>query len=500
MNNDFLILGKVIYKEREEYFGIYREDRKRHIYVIGKTGTGKTTLLLNMMKKDIENGEGLAFFDPHGDAVLKILKYIPKYRLEDVVFLNPGDLDHPFGFNPLEEVDYYKRHLVVSTILSVFKKIWKDAWSARMEYILQNAVLTLLEYPGATLLDINRILSEDNFRKNIVKNLKDPVVKAFWENEFEKYHFQFRTEAIAPIQNKVGQFISNPLIRNIIGQAKSSINLREIMDEKKILLVNLSIGMIGETSAQLLGGLFIGNIFLKAMERVSLPEEKRQDFYLYIDEFQNFSTESFINILSESRKFGLNLILANQYLDQVEESIKKAIFGNIGSFIVFRIGYNDANVFFEEFERNISPENFVNLPNFQAFAKIIYQNKPQKPFLCQTFPLEKEPEINYVDEILSYNHLKYTLPKEIIEAKIKKIYLSQNQAGIVFCRLCGIQFRSEGDLEICPDCEKRGFDKGISLKELTKKDLIVKIKKEKENNKRVDLDSILEKLEKDENK
>jgi hypothetical protein len=497
MENNFLILGKIIYKEREEYFGIYKEDRKRHIYIIGKTGTGKTTLLLNMMKKDIENGEGLAFFDPHGDAIFKILKYIPKHRLEDVIFLNPGDLDHPFGFNPLEEVDYYKRHLVVSTILSVFKKIWKDAWSARMEYILQNAVLTLLEYPGATLLDINRILSEDSFRKNIVKNLKDPVVKAFWENEFEKYHLQFRTEAIAPIQNKVGQFISNPLIRNIIGQSKSTLDLREIMDERKILLVNLSIGMIGEASAQLLGGLFIGSIFLKAMERVNIPEEKRQDFYLYIDEFQNFATESFVNILSESRKFGLSLILANQYLDQVDESIKKAIFGNIGSFIVFRIGYNDANIFFEEFERSIYPENFVNLPNFYAFAKIIYKGKPEKPFLCQTLPLEKEPEVNYVDEILSYNHLKYTLPREIVEARIKRIYLSQKQGGVTFCRICGIQFKSETGIEICPDCEKRSFAKGISLKELAKKDLIVKMKKEKEN-KKVDLDSILERLEKNE--
>jgi len=359
-----LILGKIIYREREEYFGLTQEDRRKHFYVIGKTGTGKTTLLLNMLIQDIKNGEGVGFFDPHGDALFKLLRYIPKERVEDVVFLNPADLDHPFAFNPLENVDYYKRTLVTSMILSVFRKIWIDAWSARMEYILQNSLLTLLEYPGSTLLDINRLLADDSFRKRVVSQLKDPVVKAFWENEFNKYHLQFRTEAIAPIQNKVGQFISNPLLRNIIGQSKSTIDLNEILNEGKIFLVNLAIGQIGEISAQLLGGLLVSTLYLKAMERVNIPEEDRKDFYLYLDEFQNFATESFINILSEARKYRFNLILAHQFLDQLDESLKKAILGNVGSMMVFRIGTVDAQIFFEEFERLVSLESFINLPSY----------------------------------------------------------------------------------------------------------------------------------------
>ena len=489
-----IILGKIVYREREEYFSLTKEDRRKHFYVIGKTGTGKTTLLLNMLIQDIRNGEGVGFFDPHGDALLKLLKYIPQERIEDVVFLNPADLDHPFAFNPLEDVDYYKRTLVTSMILSVFKKIWQDAWSARMEYILQNSILTLLEYPGSTLLDINRLLADDSFRKRVVSQLKDPVVKAFWENEFDKYHLQFRTEAIAPIQNKVGQFIANPLLRNIIGQSKSTVDLSEILNEGKIFLVNLAIGQIGEISAQLLGGLLINALYLKAMERVNIPEEERRDFYLYIDEFQNFATESFVNILSEARKYRFNLILAHQFLDQLDESLKKAILGNVGSMMVFRVGTIDAQIFFEEFERLVSLESFLNLPSYYAYVKILYQNKPQKPFLAQTLPLETEPEVSYLDEILSYNHLKYSAPREIVEARIRRIYLSSKKEDFLICRLCGIQFPNDEDIEICPNCRQRAFVKGISLKELAKKNFSVKIKKE-EKNKKVDLDSILKKLE-----
>lgn len=488
-----LVLGKIIYRERDLVFGIKREDRRKHVYIIGKTGTGKTTLLLNMIIQDIKNGEGLAFFDPHGDAVKILLNYIPNERIEDVIYLNPADFNHPFGFNALENVSYEKRHLVVSSILSVFKKIWVDAWSARMEYLLTNALLSLLEFPGATFLDINRLFSDDDFRKRVVSNLKDPVVKSFWEKEYEKYHLTFRTEAVAPIQNKTGQFINNPLIRNIIGQSKSSLNLREIMDERKILLVNLSIGEIGEESANLLGGLLIGKLYLTAMERVSIPEEERKDFYLYVDEFQNFATELFINILSEARKYRLNLILAHQYLDQVDEEIIKAVFGNVGTLIVFRIGAKDAQIFYEEFERKIPLENIINLQSYHGYIKLLVDGKPSPPFLFKTFPLEEPPTVNYVNEILAYNHLRYTLKREIIEARIRNIYSKKTDDKELICRLCGLKFISKDGIEICENCQKRSSG-GISLKNLKEKNFKVEFKKEAKKQK-VDLDSILEKLE-----
>ena len=487
---DILYLGNIIYKERKILFGIKRIDRRRHVYIIGKTGIGKTTLLLNMMIQDIKNGEGLAFFDPHGDAVNKLLYYIPKERIEDVIYLNPADLDHPFAFNPLENVDFYQRHLITSSLLSVFKKIWVDAWSARMEYILTNAILALLEYPGTTLLDINKLLSDDSFRKKVINHLKDPVVKAFFEKEFEKYHQQFRVEAIAPIQNKVGQFITNPLIRNIVGQTKSSFDLREIMDRKKILLVNLSVGSIGEENSRLLGGFLISKLYLSAMSRVDIPEEERVDFYLYVDEFQNFANESFANILSEARKYRLNLILAHQYLDQIDEYLKKAVFGNVGTYIVFRVGSQDAEVFFEELE--VEPDFLINTPSYYAYVKMIVDGKPQPTILAQTFPLPPLPQVNYLMEIITLNHLKYTQKREIIEARIKNIFSNRLGSGYVFCRICGNKFFSD-DLEICDNCQMKAVSK-ISLKESIEKNLTIKLKEDKKESK-VDLDEILKKLE-----
>ncbi len=495
--NHLLPLGKANFRGKEIEFGIKREDRRRHIYIIGKTGQGKTTLLENMIIHDILNHEGLAYLDPHGDSVQRILDYIPKEKINDVIYFNLPDIDHPFAFNPLEKVAWEQRHFVALSLLSVFKKIWVDAWSARMEYILTNALLALLEWPGATLLDVNRLLADENFRKKVIDHLKDPVVKAFWVNEFGKYHLQFRTEAIAPIQNKVGQFITNPLIRNIIGQPESSFNLREIMDEGKILLVNLSVGAIGEETSSLLGGLLITKLQLAAMSRVDLPEEQRRDFYLYIDEFQNFSTESFVNILSEARKYRLSLILSHQYLDQVDEKIIKAVFGNVGTFIVFRVGTIDAEIFSKEFGYLVKPEDLLNLPSYHVYVKLLIDGKPTHPFLAVTFPPKSKPEISYREEIINLNHLKYAKRRSVVEGRIAKIYTEITHEGkdIVYCRKCGQVFLSEKGIEICEDCQAQ-VEARISLKKALEGGLIESTKQKKERkNPPSSLDEILKKLQ-----
>jgi energy-coupling factor transporter ATP-binding protein EcfA2 len=490
---EVLPLGIVNFRGKEVKFGIKAKDRLRHIYIIGKTGQGKTTLLENMINFDIQNKNGFAFLDPHGDSVQRILDYIPKERIDDVIYFNPTDVNHPIAFNPLEKVSWEHRHLTAISLLSIFKKIWVDAWSARMEYILTNTLLALLEWPNSTLLDVNRLLADEKFREKVVNNLKDEVVKAFWKQEFSKYHLQFRTEAIAPIQNKIGQFITNPLIRNIIGQTESAFDLRKIMDEGKIFLANLSVGAIGEETSRLLGGLLITKFQLSAMSRVDVPEEKRKDFYLYIDEFQNFATESFINILSEARKYHLSLILAHQYLDQVPEEIVKAVFGNVGTFIVFRLGANDAEIFNKEFAYLVKIEDLVNLPSYYVYVKLLVDGKPTNPFLAQTLPPPPKPEISYKDEIINLNHLKYARRRSLVEGRIAQIFTEIKKEGkeLIYCQNCRQPFLSSGE-EICDDCQAK-IQTGISLKKAVETQIIVEKKKEERINKN-NLDDILKKL------
>ena len=333
-------------------FGIRENDRSRHLYVIGKTGMGKSTLLENMAVQDIQNGEGMAFIDPHGKTAELLLNYVPQERIKDVLYFAPFDMEHPISFNVMEDVGYDKRHLVVSGLMSTFKKIWQDAWSARMEYILSNTILALLEYPGATLLGVNRMLADKEYRKKVVDNVKDPSVKSFWVDEFAKYTDRFAAEATPAIQNKIGQFTSNPLIRNIVGQPKSSFDIRKIMDEKKILIINLSKGRVGEVNANLLGSMLITKIYLAAMSRADAsPSElnKMPNFYLYVDEFQSFANESFADILSEARKYKLSLTIAHQYIEQMSEEVRAAVFGNVGTMISFRVGAFDAEVLEKEF-------------------------------------------------------------------------------------------------------------------------------------------------------
>ncbi|MCS7183869.1 MAG: type IV secretory system conjugative DNA transfer family protein [Patescibacteria group bacterium] len=476
-------IGISHFRGREIKFGIKREDRRRHMYIIGKTGSGKTTLIENLIFYDINSGEGLGYLDPHGDSVVRILSYIPKERLEDVIYFDPSDLNYPISFNPLENVSYESRHIIASSILSVMKKIWVDAWSARMEYILLNTLLSLLEYQGATLLDINRLLGDDSFRNKVVSNLKDPIVKNFWEKEFAKYHANFRTEAIAPIQNKVGQFISSPLIRNIIGQEKSSFDLRKIMDERKIFLANLSKGKLGEENSMLLGGLLITKFQLTAMSRVDVPEEERPDFYLYIDEFQNFATESFVNILSEARKYRLNLILSHQYLDQVPESIIKAVFGNVGNMIVFRCGSLDAEIFSKEFIE-IQPYEFINIPKYHIYARLIVDGIITKPFMGITYGPKPLPEVDYVDEIMKISRFKYAKHRKIVESKIFAKYQESRKEKIklIECAQCHQEFWVDEKMErnICYECEERG-GLGICLSSLESKNFNISLKGNKQN-------------------
>ncbi|HJN62462.1 MAG TPA: type IV secretion system DNA-binding domain-containing protein, partial [Candidatus Parcubacteria bacterium] len=335
MNENINFFGETTFRNANKKFGIKTDDRRRHIYVVGKTGMGKTVMLKNMAIQDIQQGKGIGFVDPHGEASEELLDFIPKERIKDVVYFNPADLGYPIAFNIMEEINPEYRHLVAGGLMGVFKKIWPDVWSARMEYILNNCILALLEYPGSTLLGVNRMLADIDYRKKVVDKVTDPVVKSFWVQEFARYTQRYEVEATAAIQNKIGQFISVPLIRNIIGQEKSSINMREIMDKQKILIINLSKGRVGEDNSRLLGALIITKLQLAAMSRVDIPEEKRKDFYLYVDEFQNFATESFVNILSEARKYRLALILGHQYIAQMDETVRDAVFGNVGTIICF---------------------------------------------------------------------------------------------------------------------------------------------------------------------
>ncbi|MDE1945573.1 MAG: type IV secretion system DNA-binding domain-containing protein, partial [Patescibacteria group bacterium] len=355
-------------------FGIKAKDRGRHMYVIGKTGMGKSTLLENMAIQDIRNGEGLAFIDPHGSAVDKLLDYIPEERIKDVVYFAPFDLDRPIAFNVMEDVGYDRRHLVVSGLMATFKKIWVDAWSARMEYILTNTLLALLEYPDATLLGVNRMYTDKLYRKKVVENVKDPVVKSFWEDEFANFGDKYTQEATPAIQNKIGQFTGNPLIRNIIGQPKSSFDIRQMMDERKILLINLSKGLVGDTNMRLLGSMLTTRIFLAAMSRAELAEadlKRSAKCYFYVDEFQNFANETFAEILSEARKYNLNLIIAHQYVEQMEEEVRAAVFGNVGTTITFRVGPFDAETLETIFFPTFTKEDLVNLGFAQIYLTLM---------------------------------------------------------------------------------------------------------------------------------
>jgi hypothetical protein len=382
------VFAKTNFRAQEVPFGIKQADRRSHLYVIGKTGTGKSTLLEALLRQDVQAGRGFALLDPHGDLVEKVREFIPAERLPDLIDFDVPNLQQPLGFNPLETISPAKRSLAAAGLLEVFKKLWPESWGPRLEHILRNALLVLFDQPHATLSDVLRLLADKRFRQQAAGVTSNGQVRDFWLYEYERYPARFQLEAIAPIQNKVGAFLSDPVLQRILTQPKSSFKLRTIMDEGKILLVNLSKGRLGEDTASLLGSLLVSRIGLAALSRAETPEAARKDFFLYLDEFQSFTTLSLATMLSEARKFHLGLILAHQYLTQLDLKVRDAIFGNAGSLIAFRLGLADAELLAKEFYPEITASDLVNLPNYHIYLKLMIDGQISKPFSAKTIKFE----------------------------------------------------------------------------------------------------------------
>lgn len=419
--NELTFFGVTDFRSFRHKFGIKSLDRRLHMYSIGKTGTGKSTLLQNMVLDDIKKGKGVAVVDPHGQLVQDILQRLPSHRLNDVIYFNPADHEYPVGFNLFENVNPDLRSVVASGIVSIFKKLFAESWGPRLEYILRNAILALLYYPDTTLLGVNRLLVDDEYRRRVVRKVADPVVRAFFEEEYNLYDPKFRREAISSIQNKVGQFLSSPTIRNILGQPRSSFDMRKVMDDGKIILMDLSIGRIGEDNAALLGAMLITKIQLAAMSRADVSESDRPDFYLYVDEFQNFATDSFAVILSEARKYHLNLTLTNQYIAQMPETVAKAIFGNVGTIVSFRVGSGDASGLAAEFAPVFEPQDLINLGNHSIYVKMAIDGVTRPAFSATTLPPQdvSTSQENY-DKVVRISRERYAKPRDFVEQKIQE--------------------------------------------------------------------------------
>ena len=424
--NEVAPFAQTNFRGKTQRFGIKTDDRRRHMYLVGKTGMGKTSMLEHLILHDIRAGHGVAYLDPHGDPAKKVLDFIPSYRANDIIYFNPADLEWPVAFNVLEHVDRNHQHLVASGLIGIFKKIWADSWGPRLEYVLRNAILALMDYPGSTLLGIMRILVDKEYRRKVIAKVQDPVVKSFWVDEYARYPDKFQTEAIAPIQNKVGQFLSSPLIRNIVGQVKSTIRIREIMDDQKILIMNLAKGGIGEDNSALLGAMMVTKVYLAAMERVDMEEHTRKDFYLYVDEFQNFATDSFSDILSEARKYRLNLTIAHQYIGQLmtdtSTKVRDAVYGNVGTIVCFRVGAQDAEFLEPEFTPQFIQQDLVNLPKWNVYLKLMINGVSSDPFSAGTLP---PIDVLYertgnAEKVLRSSRERYARPRQEIEDKIMR--------------------------------------------------------------------------------
>jgi len=415
-------------------FGIRARDRDKHMYVIGKSGMGKSTMLENMAIQDIQNGEGLAFIDPHGSTAEKLLDFVPEERIKDVLYLAPFDVDNPVGFNIMEDVGYDQRHKVVSGLMGTFERIWADTWSARMQYILQNTLLALLEYPGSTIIDVNRMLVNKAFREDVIKHISDPVIASFWKEEFAGYSDRYTQEATPAIQNKIGQFISNPLIRNVVGQPVSSFDVREMMDNKKILIVNLSKGRMGETNAALLGSMLVIKIYLAALSRAEESPMVMKDlppFYFYVDEFQTVVNDAFEGILSEARKYKLALTIAHQYIEQMSETVRNAVFGNVGSTVIFRVGPLDAEFLKPVFEPTFYPEDMVNLGIGSIYLTLMIDGVGSQPFSAQTLPPIEETNRSFKEKIIEHTRENYGRRRESVEEAIRSVNEKWQEAAKV---------------------------------------------------------------------
>ncbi|MCL2174081.1 type IV secretion system DNA-binding domain-containing protein [Candidatus Saccharibacteria bacterium] len=402
----------------QQQFGMYRSDRSRHVYIIGQTGVGKSALLELFALSDIFHGEGYAIIDPHGDFAVDNLRFIPPNRIDDVVYFNPADTAHPLGFNPMEVYDPSQRNNVSSEIIGVLKRMFGDSWGPRLEYILRYTLLALLEYPDTTLLDITRMLTDKKFREKVLEQVTDTVVLQFWRVEFTSWNDRFVAEAVAPVLNKVGAFVANPIIRNIVGQPKSTFNIREIMDQGKILIVNLNKGLIGDDNATILGALMVTKIQLAAMSRSDIPNiDDRRPFYLYVDEFQNFATDSFAVILSEARKYGLNLTVANQYVSQMSESVRNAVFGNVGTIISMRVSAEDAPLLATQFAPRFEANDVLQMSNRDFVCSMIIQGEKTPAFFGTTLKLPPA-QTDHLSQIVEHTRNNYTRDRAAVEAEI----------------------------------------------------------------------------------
>ena len=408
-------------------FGLYRYDRSRHVYIIGQTGAGKSGLLEIFALSDIYHKHGYAIIDPHGDFAVNNMHFIPADRIDDVVYFNPADTAYPLGFNPMEVYDPNQKNNISSEIIGVLKRMFGDSWGPRLEYILRYTILALLDHPNTTMLDITRMLTDKKFRKEVLASCKDAVVLNFWNIEFNSWNEKFQAEAVAPVLNKVGAFTANPIIRNIIGQPKSTFNIRQIMDEGKILIVNLSKGLIGEDNAAILGSFLVTKIQLAAMSRSDIERiEDRRPFYLYVDEFQNFATDSFATILSEARKYGLNLTVANQYVSQMQDTVRDAVFGNVGTMISFRVSADDAPLLSKQFEPQFEPNDLLQMHNRNFIINMVIKGEKAPAFSATTLTIPTA-QTNYMQHIVDSSRRKYARDRASVEAEIQGVLAATTQ-------------------------------------------------------------------------
>lgn len=399
--------------------GISPDDRRQHLYLIGKTGSGKTTLLHNLIVQHIALGDGVGLIDPHGDLAQELLHHIPPSRADHLVYFNPGDLDFPIGLNLLAGVAPDDRHLVASGIVGAFKSIWRDSWGPRLEYILYNAIAALLDCPNATLLGVNRLLTDPAYRGWVIRQIKDPFIREFWTNEYASYDPRFQREAIAPIQNKLGQFLFNPLIRNILGQVKTRVSIPFVMDNQRLFIANLSKGRLGHDKANLLGSLLTTQFQLAAMARAKRSEDQRRDFYLFIDEFHNFSTDAFASILAEARKYRLCLTLSHQYIAQLAIPIRQAVFGNVGTVIAFRIGHQDGEVLEKEFGKTFPASAFADLERYEVVVKLLEDGTAKEPFRARTLPPLRS-SLGREASLIARSRERFAQPRKTVEGKLNQ--------------------------------------------------------------------------------
>lgn len=417
---DVVFFAKTNFRNQEVKFGILSDDRRRHMYVIGKTGMGKTSLIQNLAIQDIWNGQGVCIIDPHGDFATACLHAVPSHRINDVLYFDPADTSFPVAFNIMNVPHYASKDLTASEVVNVFKKLFADSCGYRLENTLRHAILSLMAYQNTTLIEVLTLLLDENYREKIIAAETDPILKQFWVKQFSEYRSSFRAEVVEPVQNKISQFLANPIIRNIIGQPNSKFDVREMMDKRKIIILNLSKGRLGDDNSALLGALMVSKIQLAALSRADVPEIERPDFYLYIDEFQNFCTSAFLTILSEARKYHLNLILSHQYMMQLDESTQHAIIGNTGTQIAFRIGAWDAEFLEKEFLPNFTSIDLINLDKFQIYLKLSINGQTGTAFSATTLkPFTVEGAGVHAEKIIRCSRERYTRPVEKVSQEIR---------------------------------------------------------------------------------